>query len=298
VLIAPPGEKRRVQAAGPNMPQVRATVVDLNEAARAIGLKEFPEGAGAEVLFLHLLAQRPPKEQYAGDRLRQYFRLHQVRVGLVAGGTVICLLALVYAGVQLAQRFGLEEQADADRQRARAAADETARVRAGFPKLPTTTDNLRAAMQRYESLIKQVSVPERLTGALSQSLDASPNIEVDRIRWELTTNPKARVRDDGPAQARGTPAPQQATGAAQAKELYELAEVTGKVVAIRSSDYRQVNRAVDGFVANLRTHPGLEVIQAKLPFETGSQGSLSGDIGADPDKVPVFSVTVARKLGG
>jgi hypothetical protein len=296
VLIAPPGEKRRVQAAGPNMPQVRATVVELGEAARAIGLKEFPEGAGAEVLFLHLLAQRPPKEQYAGDRLRQYFRLHQLRVGLVAGGAAICLLALAYAGILLAQRYGLEDQADADRQRAQTAADETARVRAGFPKLPTTTDNLRAAMQRYELLTKQTPAPERLAGALSQSLDAAPNIEVDRIRWELTADPRERLRGAGPAQARSAPASQPAAAAGQARDLYEVAEVTGKVVAIRTSDYRQINRTVDDFVGSLRTRPGVEVIQVKLPFETGSQASLSGDIGTDPDKVPLFTVTVARKL--
>jgi hypothetical protein len=297
VLIAPPGEKRRIQAAGPNMPQVRAGVIELGEAARAIGLKAYPEGAGAEVLFLHLLAQRPPATQYAGDDLRQHFRLHQLRVGLVAGGVVVCLLALGYAGILLTQRQGLEDQIEIDRQRAKAAADEAARVRAGFPKLPTTTDNLRTAMQRYESLTKQTSAPDRLAAALAHSLDASPNIEVDRIRWELTANPRARVRDADPTQARGAPARPPPGAPPQAKELYELAEVTGKVVAIRSSDYRQVNRAVDGFVAQLRTRPGIEVVQTKLPFETGSQSTLSGDIGADSDKVPSFSVTVARKLG-
>jgi len=297
VLIAPPGEKRRVQAAGPNMPQVRATVIELGEAARAIGLKEFPEGAGAEVLFLHLLAQRPPAAQYAGDRLRQYYRLHQLRGGLVAAGAAICLLALVFAGILLAQRYGLEEQIGADRQRAKAAADEAVRVRAGFPELPTTTDNLRATMQRYENLTKQSSAPDRLAAALSQSLDASPNIEVDRIRWELTANPKERVRDVGPGQPRSAPAPQQPAAAPQAKTLYEFAEVTGKVVAVRASDFRQMNRAVDEFVARLRTRPGVEVIQVKLPFDTGAQSSLSGDIGADSDRIPQFSVSVARKLG-
>jgi hypothetical protein len=144
VLIAPTGEKRRVQAAGPNMPQVRATVVELGEAARAIGLKDYPEGAGAEVLFLHLLAQRAPVQQYAGDTLRQYFRLHQLRVGLVAGGALAFLIALGYSGILLMQRYTLEEQIGIDRQRAQAAADEAARVRTGFPVLPTRASPSRA----------------------------------------------------------------------------------------------------------------------------------------------------------
>jgi hypothetical protein len=291
VLIAPPGEKRRVQAAGPNMPQVRAGVIELGEAARAIGLKEYPEGAGAEVLFLHLLAQRPPAVQYAGDNLRQHFRLHQVRVGLVAGGALVCLLALGYAGILLMQRHGLEDQIEADRQRARAAADEYQRVTQAFPQLPTTTDNLRATMQRYDNLTKQTAAPDRLAAALSHALDASPAIEVDRIRWELAANPKERIRN-----ARGAPA-RSPTAAPQAKELYELAEIAGKVVGIRSSDYRRVNGAVEEFVARLRTRPGVEVLQVKFPFDTASNSNLSGDIGGEIEKVPPFTVTVARKLG-
>jgi hypothetical protein len=299
VLIAPPGEKRRIQAAGPNMPQVRAAVIELGEAARAIGLKAFPDGSGAEVLFLHLLAQRAPAHQYAGDNLRQYFRLHQLRVGLVAGGAAICLLALVYAGTQLAQRYGLEEQTNADRQRVRAAADQYARVTAGFPQLPTTTDNLRLTMQRYAQLTKQSSAPERLAVELSRALDAAPNIEVDRIRWELTANPKER-RSAGAAPPRSAPqqpAPQPGVAPA-AKDLYELAEITGKVVGPRRSDYRNINLAVDEFVNQLRRRPGVEVIQAKLPFEVGPDARLSGDIGAEAvEKVPLFSVIVARRLG-
>jgi len=297
LLVAPPGEKRRVQATGPNMPQVRASVIELGEAARAIGLKEFPEGSGAEVLFLHLLAQRPPAGQYASENLRQYFRLHQLRVGLVAGGAVLCLLGLVYAGVQLAQLYNVDELITADRQRARVAADSYRRVTAGFPKLPTTTDNLRVTMQKYEQLTKQTSSPDRLAMQLSRVLDRSPKIEVDRIRWELTSNPKARATEGEQVRPR-TPVTGQPTGPAQQTgTLYEMAEITGRVPSVRSSDPRNVNLAVEEFVSELKKGPAIEVIQAKLPFAIDSQTSLKGDIGKPGDKPPFFKVTIARKLG-
>jgi hypothetical protein len=78
--------------------------------------------------------------------------------------------------------------------------------------------------------------------------------------------------------------------------VYEFAEVNGKVVGIPAADYRRINAAVEEFVAHLRSRPGVEVIQTKLPFATDSQSSLSGDIGAESDKAPVFTVAVARKL--
>jgi hypothetical protein len=40
----------------------------------------------------------------------------------------------------------------------------------------------------------------------------------------------------------------------------------------------------------------VEVLQVKLPFDTGSQSNLSGDIGVDAEKVPPFTVIIARKL--
>jgi hypothetical protein len=297
VLIAPPGEKRRVQAAGPNLPQVRAAVIELGEAAHAIGLKDFPEGSGAEVLFLHLLAQHPPREQYAGDTLRQYFRLHQLRVGLVAGGAVVCLLALAYGAFQLVQLYGLEEQISADRQRASAAAAQHQRVTQAFPQLPTTTDNLRLTMQKYAALTKQTPPPDRLIGDISRALDDSPGIVLDRIRWELSANPKDGIREAEAARPRAAPAPQP-KAAAPSRALYEVAEVSGKVTGIPSSDYRNVNLAVTEFLGNVRKRPGVEVAQTKMPFETGPQSRLSGDIGSEgAEKTPQFTVTLVRKLG-
>ena len=78
-----------------------------------------------------------------------------------------------------------------------------------------------------------------------------------------------------------------------------MAELNGKVMGIRASDYRSVNLAITEFVDQLKKRPGVEVLQVKLPFEAGSQTRISGDIGVEaPASVPEFSVTVARRVGG
>ena len=304
VLVAPPGEKRRVQAAAPSMPQVRIGVIELGEAASAIGLKDYPDGSGAEVLYLHLLAQQAPVEQYAGENLRQFYRLRQLRAGLVTGGAVVCLLMLGYAGLQLTQFFRLEDQAGLDRNRVRTAADAYARVTARFPKLPTTTENLRVTMQRWGLLTKQSTTPDRLIVEVSRAIDASPKIEVDRIQWTLALNPKDRIKDTRPARppAAGTQAAPTPPGTAPGSSgvgLYEMAELTGKVMGVKGSDYRGINLTINDFLEALRKRPGVEVLQAKMPFETGSQTRLSGDIGTEtPAGVPQFTITVARRIGG
>jgi hypothetical protein len=298
LLVAPPGQKARVQAAVPNMPQVRVNVIELGEAASAVGLRGYPEGSGAEALMLHLLAEHSPAEQYAGESLRQFFRLRQVRKGLVAAGAVLGAAGLLWAGVLLTQYFGLQDQIGIDQQRARVATESYARVTAGFPQLPTTPENLRVTMQKYSALTKQTAPPERLVGDVAAVLDASPRIEIDRLQWDLTANPRRADAERSPGQATAGGAAAQQSGQPASGQLYEVVEIEGKVLAAKASDYKGITALVNEFVERLGKRKGVEVLQTKMPFELGSKERLSGDIGTEKGaSVPRFTVTVARKAG-
>jgi hypothetical protein len=296
LLIAPPGEQRQVQSVAPSLPQIRVNVLELGDAARAIGLKGFPASSGAEVLFLHLLAKNPPAAQYAGSELRQFYNLRRIRTGLVAGGAAVSLVALAFAAFQLYQVFQVGERTAVDRAQAAAANAAYARVTAGFPRLPTTTDNLRMTMQKYTRLATQTAAADRLIVDVSRALDASPRIEIERVQWEITANPKDRTRETDPARNRaGSSPPAQQT---PPTAMYEVAEIGGTVLAARPSDYRNITLIVNEFLETLRKRPGVEVIQANMPFELGSRTRLSGDIGSETaTAVPRFSVIVARRLG-
>ena len=72
---------------------------------------------------------------------------------------------------------------------------------ARFPKLPTTTENLRVTMQKWGLLGKQSAAPDRLIVDVSRAVDASPKIEVERVQWTLAVNPKDRIKDAAAARA-------------------------------------------------------------------------------------------------
>lgn len=296
LLIAPSGQKTQVQSVAPSFPQIRISVVELGEAARAIGLKAFPAGSGAEVLFLHLLAKNPPAAQYAGPELRQYYRLRRLRAGLITVGAGISLAALAFAAFQLFQVLKMQESVNIDHQQAASVNAAYGRVTAGFPKLPTTTDNLRMTMQKYARLATRSAAADRLIVDVSLVLNASPRIELERLQWEITANPKDRTREADPARVRAGAPP--SSDQPQVVTLYEVAELGGTVLAVRPSDYRNITFTVNEFLEALRKRPGVEVIQANMPFELGSRTRLSGDIGAETTTaVPRFSVIIARKLG-
>ena len=287
VLIAPPGQAASVRDAAPSIAQLRMQVVDLDEVRRKIGLRSAPAGAGAEALYLHLLASHPPKHQYAKENLRGAYRVHQSRVGLVAGGATVLAGCLLFAGSQAWETFALRDSITQNRQQSAIAQQTYARVTAQFPAMPTSTDNLRAAMDQYRLLAAQTRSPQGLLAEVSQVLSDTPRIDVEQLRWEYDGKLSDVAREAGTVSA-----PTQGV-----KPRYEIAEITARVQATRASDYRGIQLLVNQFVDQLQKRPGVEVLARKLPFEVNSRTQLSGDIGTErTGSVPEFTVTVARKI--
>ncbi len=287
VLIAPPGQAQSVRDAAPSIAQLRLQVLDLDEVRRKIGLRSAPAGAGAEALYLHLLASRPPKQQYAKENLRGAYRVHQWRVGLVAGGALVLVGCLLFAGTQAWETLELRDSIFQNRQQTANAQQAYSRVTAQLPAMPTSTDNLRVAMDQYRALAAQTRSPQGLLAEVSQVLNDSPRIEVERLRWEFDGKLPDAAKEDAPSVA----------PASGATPRYEIAEITARVQATRASDYRGIQLLVNQFVDQLQKRPGVEVLARKLPFEVNSRTQLSGDIGTErPGQVPEFTVTVARKI--
>ena len=80
-------------------------------------------------------------------------------------------------------------------------------------------------------------------------------------------------------------------------ETLQLLEVTGRVNAIKRSEYRAITGQVQRFAEALRTDPAWRIVRTQLPFDVTSEGTLSGDIGsAEGSDAPKFTITVGRAL--
>jgi hypothetical protein len=146
-------------------------------------------------------------------------------------------------------------------------------------------------MQQYGTVVKQTRSPARLLADLSRAITASPRIEVETVNWENA----ATLRKVKPA----APTPPAVPGLApSAATRYEVAELWAKVLATRSNEYRLTMQIVNDFLEELRKQPGVEVVSTELPFDIGSQKTLTGDVGVEQrTEEPRFKVVVARRLG-
>ena len=295
VLVLAPGKEKELYAAAcVDSPRLHFHVQTFDKVARSIGLKSSPEDALAEALFLHVLAESQPSEQFADDSLRHFYQLWRGRVALLTGGAAAFGFCVLLAAGKFLDAYQVNQQEVADRVQETRAVEEYARLQARFPKTPTSTENLRTLVRNYRALLRQSATPGNVFADISQALGPLPQIEVDRIVWEVA----AKGQAESEASKAPGPRPVAATQDASAEMPVQTAEISGRLVVPQASDYRAVTELVSQFTDALRARPGTEVARTQLPFDITAEKSISGDIGAARrEEVPQFSVTVVRRRG-
>ncbi len=292
LLIAPSGRRQLLEAATSSSTQLQYHVIDVNDAAQQIGLKDFPPDAGAEALYLYLLATQTPTQQYAGERMRHQYRAWQGKVALLAGGGALFATCALFSGVQWFNVLENRSKTSEELQRARAVSEDYSRVTRSFPSIPTTRDNLKLAVEQFEALDKQVRAPEAMLADLANALDTSPLLELESLRWELGVTVRPRGVDAKKSAAKS------GTKQSDGDNRYDVIDLTGKIRNVSSSDYRALTRAVDELVDKIKRRPGVVVLAVKLPFDIGSETTLSGDISEKQERdVPSFQVSFGKRVG-
>jgi hypothetical protein len=274
---------------------LRFELVDLPTLSKKAELKTPPRDTRCEALFLHMLARRPPREQFAPAADRHHFRLGQVRVGLRATGMIVFATCLLFAGRYMLDYQEITEatattaeQTTADRQRYES-------ILQGLPKIPISNDALRAVVARYDALLRKSGGPGPLYVAISGALQEWPAIELQRLDWTLgggsDDKPAAAASASKAAQAPASPL---RVAPPPASIPFDAAEIHAQLPLALVSDHRAQLAAVDGFVASLRAR-GLEVQVLTTPFEAESSKVLrSGTASVAQAQAPQFSVRVAR----
>jgi hypothetical protein len=295
LVLAPSEYKALYDDACKGTSQLRFHVLDLDQVGRDAGLIAAPEETLAEGLFLHFLAKFPAGEQFADDGLRRFYHLWRARVGMVAAGAAVFAFCLVFSGLKLLEIYQIDRQVEIDRQQQARASQEYARLQTGFPETPTTSENLKVIVRNYQTLLRQSAYPGDMLVGISRALATLPQVELDKIDWDSGAGPKLPA---GPEASRTPPAATVPAAPANAEFQAQTAEISGRLLLPRASDYRTITVLVNQFAEALRKQSGMEVVSTRLPFDINAEKSITGDIGAERNTdVPRFSVTVSRRGG-
>ena len=280
LVVAPPGERTVFEQTLVSDARVQFHTVDAAQALHAVGLRQAPEGAGAEALYLQLAARKPPREQFATrDDRRRFFVWQLQRAVLAAGALGFAACALV-AGARALETQDLRSRAADQAREARSAAERYARITAAFPVTETTTENLRVAVVEFRAIAERSAQPDAAFVHVSRVLEQFPQMELDGIKWSVGRPGSERESAE------------RAGAAAQGVQV----EISGRVNATQRNDYRGITAQVQALASALASGR-YQLVRTQLPFDVTSEGTLTGDIGGrDSNEAPRFTIILGRSL--
>ena len=244
--------------------------LDLLAESRHSSLKTLPQDSRSELLFMQLVVQKPPLLQFAPANLRRYYRLGQVRLALKSAGALVLLMCLLYASMELFDYRQQRDETEATRLLTERDSQRYAAILKTLPPLPTSIDNLRALITRYDELDRQSALPFPVYQRISRAMDQIPSIQLNRIDWRASADPEE-----------GTGTPERKASSAAAK-LSVVADLYGQLPTALASDQRALLAAIEGFSNELRKDGELDVRTLKLPFDIESSKSLKSGSGNAP----------------
>ena len=290
LVVAPPGQESVFEHVLVSDARLLFKTIDGAAAARAVGLRQAPDGALAESLYLHLAAKKPPRDQFASRADTRRFFIWQLQRGIVAAGAALFALCALFAGTRWLDASGLREQADIQARQSALAADQYQRITSTFPVTQTSTENLRVAVLEFRRLAERSASPEQALVHVSRVLQDFPQVEIDSVNWSVGKPLGPAPRPSAAAPASGAPKPDAGGDSAV------LLELTGRVNATQRDNYRGITAQVQRFAGALASS-SYEVVATKLPFDITSEGTLTGDIGGgESNEAPRFTITLARRL--
>jgi hypothetical protein len=295
VVVAPPGERAVFERTLVSDVRLSFHTVDLDEAARRLGMRRLAPGASAEQLYLHLAVRKPPKVQFARLEDRRAFFLWRLQRAVVgAGGAALAALGL-YAGALWVDALQVRGEAETQRRQALEATRQYERITATFPVTQTSTDNLKATVVEFSSIAARTASPEAAFAHLSRVLGQFPQIELESLSWSLEA-----PKDAGAPKPAAKPVAAQPVSAAATAPgaSAQFLEISGRVEAMQRSDYRGITQHVQRFAAALTADGAYRIAATKLPFDITPDATLSGDIGetADRGEAPRFTIVISRAL--
>lgn len=244
--------------------------LDLQLLGKRIKSQDVFTDSDATPLFLHLLATKPPRGNYASPVQTHYFQLWQTQRGLFALAAVTALACLVWSTLSFIEGSGFAAEIDGYKAQASRMLQETQQITQKFPSATqspagstASASDMKTAVTLFRSLQQYSVPPQQLLQGLTDTLDHFPRIRTNKLGWQTSAAgniPEQVITFNG-----------------------ELSDF--------GNDYRGALNYLERFQLAL-TRAGYSVTPIKLPLDFSSQGSISADISDYSAKPTEFSLKI------
>mgnify|MGYP006995909932 CR=1 FL=1 len=281
-ILAHPEATSAIRSACQDSASLVFEILDSHQQARRIGLKTLPDDSRSELLFLQLLRNEPPRQQFASTDHRHNYHITQIRHGLIALGAITLLASITFTSSGLIQTRAVRQEAlgfqtltaETDRQ--------YRKITAAFPPIGIDYESLRRITTRHGELLAQQRLPDEAYRLISKALDQSPAIELEELDWRFGET------------ANSAPGTQNSPPSRQVNA--EVITLRGLLRLENGASMRQTLATLDQFVQLLGVDRKHTVQVLRQPFATESSQSLrGGDQEAENSKQRQFTLQVTRQ---
>jgi hypothetical protein len=189
-VICHPAEQARYTSALQGSPQLQYRFLDITQVAAMLGQTRLPENSDSAGIMLNLLAEKIPANHYAPREDTYYARIWNARQKLFYAATGIFAAGAVWTLFNLYSATGLNNDTAQLQSQVRALSVQQQTIVNRFPKDIIGPDDMRDAMNLYDAALANSPSPTLLMQRLGEVLTNFPNVELKKIAWLASDDPK------------------------------------------------------------------------------------------------------------
>lgn len=257
--------------------------LSLEQEARRTGFAPPLVDGDCRPLLAHLLLRKTPRVQFAPAELRWPYRLWQARAALHGASLASLFAAALFAGKQGIEILARQDAIRLLQLQTTSNHRQYEAILQKLPAMPLPAAELRSLVERYAALERRAVGPTPLLVQISRSLDAFPEIALERIEWSLSGDETA-----------SEPTPPLPT--AFPRGPYAQAVLHCRLPLAMARDHRQQLTLANAFIGHLLRTEGTAVQMLVPPIDTESGKTLKSSDERRAPEPPRFSLRVLQPL--
>ncbi len=260
--------------------QIRYHLLDINEVSTAIGFKGQLSSPYVDAIFSHILAAKPPANEYASANEVRYYTMHRGRIGMLVASLLLLLVSAFWSGFNLIEGLTYQQNQVDARDKANFY---DARYRSAKERLPKTAVepyDIKVAVDLVDVLNKHRATPLDTMLLVSKGLENYPNLHVQNVNWIAASDPNKTV---GKGDEKDSLSDSSIIELDEDTYVYYQISVIEGYVAPFDGNYRLALDKVNNLAEELRKMAHVKRVKIlALPLDVSSESNLSGS--ADLDK--------------
>ncbi len=250
-------------------------LVDILAYAKNINISPDLVKTHPEFLHMQLLANGNVPDNLAPATFSKIHSINNIRRIINIATACIATIGVILAAFYAWQGAQQKDQLQFISAQTRSQQQQYEEIAKNFPTTPIASTELKIAAELAQTIKGNSQSPRQLMQVLSDAFEASPEIELTRIRW-VQTNDKELKDDVGGANSGQIASNQPAAAANDPTKLIQVGFINAEIKGF-TGDYRAALNSVNQFVIRLRENKSVEnVLILQEPVNVSSLANLQG----------------------